>query len=320
VGEVRRVEILVYHPKLSSQYAALIEEAVAPYRVRSCAGREETRRHIGTAEVLFAASSFPGELLEEARALRWIQVMGAGVDRFTLGARPGPGTRLTRMRTTFGARIAEYVLAHILADAQGLRRVFAAQTAKVWDHFIPDLVTGRTAGVAGLGNVGRSVAAKLHAVGMDVIGLDLAPVAEAAPFISAQYPVDRLREFLGRVDYLVLCLPLTAQTEGMLGDAELAWMKPSAVLLNVARARLVAREALVRALRSGVIRGAVLDVFWEEPLTPDSDLWDLPGLVVTPHLAGPSVPSEVAAAFLENFRRYLAGRPLLDEVDPARGY
>lgn len=133
---------------------------------------------------------------------------------------------------------------------------------------------------------------------------------------------DRLRDVLPRCDYVVVVVPLTAQTRGMLDRAAIESMKPGAVLVNVARGGIVDEDALRNALRDGSLAGAVLDVFDDEPLPPDSPWWDEPNVVVTPHVAGlaPSYAEQVQQIVAENLRRFATGRPLLNLVDRDRGY
>jgi len=140
--------------------------------------------------------------------------------------------------------------------------------------------------------------------------------------VDALYPPDQLHEMLGLCDYVVLSVPLTRETEKMIGEAELRAMRSNAYLVNIARGRVVDELALIRALREGWIAGAGLDVTEEEPLPADSPLYAMPNVILTPHISGASVhyDERLAALFAENLRRYRAGEPLLNLYDAARGY
>jgi phosphoglycerate dehydrogenase-like enzyme len=153
---------------------------------------------------------------------------------------------------------------------------------------------------------------------MTVIGVSRSGRRAAAADVV--YRVTDLTRALGRADWVVLTVPLTASTENLIGSREFRAMKRSAWLLNVARGGVVDEGALVAALRSRRIAGAILDVFRTEPLPPGHPLWRLPNVVVTPHISGPSTPGEISDIFNENLRRYAAGRPLLHAVDRRRGY
>jgi phosphoglycerate dehydrogenase-like enzyme len=172
--------------------------------------------------------------------------------------------------------------------------------------------------VAGLGDIGRAVARAAGAFGMRVIGVSRSgrPVREA----ERVYRIRAIRQALSLADFVVLTLPLTPETRGLMGEAELAAMKPTAWLVNVARGPIVDETALVQALAEKRIGGAVLDVFDQEPLPPEHPLWGIETCVITPHMAGPSTPEEIAPIFQDNLRRHLAGRPLRYVVDRRRGY
>ncbi|HLO02083.1 MAG TPA: NAD(P)-dependent oxidoreductase, partial [Symbiobacteriaceae bacterium] len=174
-------------------------------------------------------------------------------------------------------------------------------------------------GVAGIGSIGQGVARRAAALGLHVVGLGRRGRADGSLF-KATYTPDRLLEFCRGLDFLAITLPLTPETEGLFGAEALAALNPGALVLNAGRGRVVQEEALLGALRGGHLGGAVLDVFATEPLPPTHPLWREPGVTITPHIAGPSVPVEVADYFMQNYARFTGGAPLTGEIDRTRGY
>jgi phosphoglycerate dehydrogenase-like enzyme len=172
--------------------------------------------------------------------------------------------------------------------------------------------------VVGLGDIGQAIARTARIFGMSVIGVSR--TARRAPGVQTVHRPAALRTALPRADFVVVTVPLTRDTRGLIDDRALAAMKPSAWLINIARGPVVDEAALVQALEQRRIGGAVLDVFTTEPLPPEHPLWSLDNAVITPHIAGPSTPAEIAPIFNDNLRRYCAGRPLRHQVDRRRGY
>jgi phosphoglycerate dehydrogenase-like enzyme len=212
----------------------------------------------------------------------------------------------------------------MLYFARTWQRLAAEQRAHSWERCAIETLTGKTLGVVGLGNVGRSVARLATPFGMRVIGMRRTPVAgdHAADGVTAVYGPEGLASVLRESDYLALCVPHTSETVGMLGAAEIASIKPGAVLINIARGSVVDEPALIEALRSGRLRGAALDVVPREPLAADSPLWDMPNVLITPHSMSTGVDENdrLTTLFCDNLRRYLAEQPLHNLIDKVRGY
>jgi phosphoglycerate dehydrogenase-like enzyme len=276
----------------------------------------QARREIEQADCLLAWR-FPADLLRAAPRLRWVMSFGAGVDHLLQLEIPERVT-ITRIEDAFGPAMAEYVLAYCYAVRQDLRRVLEQQRAARWEPFGPIVLRESTAVVVGLGNIGREVCKLLGAAGLRVLGVSRSgqPVPEA----EKVYPVTELRQALPAADFLVLVLPLTAESRGLVGPRELALLHADAWLINIARGPIVDEAALLVALEAGAIGGAVLDVFDQEPLPPEHPFWRLPNVIVTPHISGPDDNGILADQFVENYRRFAAGEPLLRQVDRARGY
>ena len=308
--------VLVYHPDEADAYAARIRAPRRSLAVAACATPASAARHVAEAEILYAWG-FPPELLSRAPKLRWIQVMGAGVERFLV-----PGLRddivITRAAGIFGPWMAEYAIGWALWSTQKMEHFRTLQRARHWRPTDPTRLRGRTLCVVGLGDIGRAVARLARGFDMRVIGVSRSGrgTREAQRVVRPA----ALARVLGAADFVVVTVPLTPATRGLVGAPQLAAMKPDAWLINLARGAVVDEAALLRALRTRAIGGAVLDVFTEEPLPPGHPFWGLDNVVVTPHISGPSTPDEIAPIFADNLRRYLAGRALRHVADRGRGY
>lgn len=308
--------ILVHHPEEAADYARLIHLPRRGLELAVSSTETQAASLIAETEILYAWN-FPHGLLGRAPRLRWIQNMGAGVERF-LVPELAPQVVLTRAAGIFGPWMAEYTLGWALWTTQNMERLRAQQRAREWREVNPSRLRGATLGVVGLGDIGRTIARSARALGMVVIG-----VSRSGRKVREAHRVLRtaaLPRALAAADFVVLTVPLTDATRGLVGAAALAAMKPGAWLINVARGAVVDEAALVSALRERRIGGAVLDVFAEEPLPAAHPLWSLDNAVITPHISGPSTPDEINPIFEDNLRRYLAGRPLRHVADRRRGY
>jgi phosphoglycerate dehydrogenase-like enzyme len=259
--------------------------------------------------------------LPAAEQLRWVHAASAGVNHLLSDEVKASDLVITNSRGVFDEPMAEYVLALVLAFAKDLPTTLRLQHQRRWRHRETESLAGRQALVAGTGPIGRAIGRKLAAVGMTVTGVGRTP-REQDPDLGPVLPAQRLADGLAPADYVVLAAPLTETTRGMIDATALAAMKPSARLINVGRGQLVAQDDLVAALRAGRIAGAALDVFADEPLSPDSPLWTMPNVIVSPHMSGDVVGwrAELVALFLDNLSRYLDGRPLRNVVDKQQGY
>jgi phosphoglycerate dehydrogenase-like enzyme len=216
----------------------------------------------------------------------------------------------------------------MLHFARGLDVAVRAQAERRWDKAPFDDVESpirelneATAGIVGLGGIGRAVAHRAAALGMTVVASRRGG-GDGPDGVEVLHGEGALHQLLPRADYLVITVPLTAETEGLIGARELAMLPDGAVVINVARGAVLDEEALIHALRSGRLRGAGLDVFAREPLPDDSPLWTLPNVLVTPHVSGASHRfwRRQTELIVQNIRRYAAGQPLRNTVDKKAGY
>ncbi|WP_431521529.1 D-2-hydroxyacid dehydrogenase [Actinomadura madurae] len=251
----------------------------------------------------------------------WVHIASAGVDRLMFPALIESETKVTNSRGVFDEPIAEYVLGLVLAFAKDLPGTLRLQGERRWRHRETERVTGSRALVVGTGPIGRAIGRRLSAAGLAVTGAGRT-ARDADPDLGLVHPMERLDEALAEADYVVLAAPLTPRTRGMIDAAALDRMRPSARLINVGRGALVAEPDLVKALRAGRIAGAALDVFEDEPLPPSSPLWDMPNVIVSPHMSGDVIGwrDELVRLFAANLGRYVSGRPLRNVVDKRLGY
>jgi glyoxylate/hydroxypyruvate reductase len=310
-----RPTVLVYHA--DRRYAELVRVPKRGVSVHIAATPSEAAGAVADAEILYAWK-FPPQLYAKAGRLKWLQVMGAGVDWALVPELP-EHVQITRAPGVFGPWMAEYVLAWCLWVTQRMKPYRDAQRQRRWDdHVLPDRLGGKTLTIVGLGDIGRDIARAARGLGMRVLGVSRRgrPVREAA----RMYPVAAMTRALREADFVVLLLPLTPETRGIIGADALAAMKSTAWLINIARGAVADEGALMQALEQRRIAGAVLDVFDREPLPPSHPLWKMDNVVVTPHISGPSTADALTPVFNDNLARYLAGRPLRHVVDRRRGY
>lgn len=278
---------------------------------------------LAEAEVIYGFR-LPEDLVRRAPRLRWVQVMSAGVDRFLEDEEFRKSkVVLTNVSGIHAVPIGEFVICLILMFTKGAPLSFQLKQQRKWERFLPTVLRDKTVGIVGLGSIGREVARLSKAFGMRVLAMRRSARATGrARYVDLLLPPDRLPQLLAQSDFVVLALPLTMETRGLIGERELRTMKRSAYLINIARGEIVDEPALVRALEEGWIAGAGLDVFATEPLPPDSRLWELPNVIFSPHIAGGMEDYVLRATeiFCENLKRYLSGKRLLNVVDKRRGY
>jgi phosphoglycerate dehydrogenase-like enzyme len=286
------------------------------------ADREKLDTLLASTEVIYGFIIHQ-DILSRAPGLKWVQTMSAGVDRLAgtdIWQSPVIITGVSGIHTT---PIGEFVLEFMLMFAKQAPLCFQMKQKHEWKRFMPGGLRGKTVGIVGLGHIGREVARLSKAFGMRVIATRRsARKVTQARNVDVLLPAKQLRQLLAESDYVVICTPLTPETRGLIGEAELRAMKPTACLINIARGGMVDEEALIRALDEKRIAGAGLDVTATEPLPPDNRLWDFDNVILSPHVAGgmEEYAKRATEIFCENLRRYLGGRKLINVIDKKKGY
>jgi phosphoglycerate dehydrogenase-like enzyme len=295
-------------------------------------GEARWRAMLDQAEVLFGVPGDSADGLAElltgaAPSLRWVHATSAGagelVRRAGLDRDALDRVAVTTSSGVHAVPLAEFAVLGLLAVAKDLPGMAAAQRARSWPTVRRPLreLHGQTLVLVGLGEIGREVARLGKALGMRTVGVRRTPGAPP-PFTDEVHGADRLPELAGRADAMVVSLPLTRQTAGLLDRATIQRLPPGCIFVNVGRGRVVDEAALIDALRGRRIAGAVLDVFATEPLPPDSPLWTLPNVLVSPHAAALSEHENerIVELFVANLRRFLDGDPLVNRVEPGVWY
>lgn len=294
------------------------------------ADRQEFWNALHDAEIA-CGFNLPDNVFKAAPRLRWLQYIGAGIDKLRSTGLLDPGSRIlvTRASGVHITQISEYIFGSMLLFNRSWPEMLKLQQRHIWPrhsseyHLAQRELAGRTLGIVGLGSIGRGIAHLGRAFGMKVIASRFSTRPGASdPDVDALYTMDQLHMLLGQSDYVVLAVPLTERTEKLIGEAELHAMPRQAYLVNIARGGVIDEAALLRALQEGWIAGAGLDVAVEEPLPAESPLFDVPNLILTPHISGASDYYNVRLAdlFAENLYRYRAGQPLRNQYDPEKGY
>jgi phosphoglycerate dehydrogenase-like enzyme len=257
----------------------------------------------------------------KADSVRWIQTASAGVDALLFPELVDSHVVLTNARGIFDRAIGEFVLGTMLAFAKGLPGMLERQGRKQWEHRDTETLSGKRVLVAGVGSIGREIGRLCAAFGMTVRGVGSTARGRDDVF-RIVYGSDELGEAVRWADYIVNALPGTENTKHLFDEKIISAMRPAARFVNIGRGTTVDEGALIDALREGRLSGAALDVFEREPLPPESPLWELPNVIVSPHLAGDfaGFREAIVELFVQNLERYLTGLPLENVVDKQRGY
>ena len=300
-------------------------------RIRDAAGdadivvsdHREALRHIADADVVLGFVT--REMFLAARKLRWVQPISSGVDMFLYDEFRDGDVVLTSEKGLVGEHLADHAFGLLLMLTRQLHTALR-HGPDAWNHR-PAMrgreieLTGSVMGIFGFGGTGRAVARRAAAFGMTVNALDRDPVPNS-PEVAAVWGPERFEHLLATSDVVAVCCPLTPETRGRFDAAAFARMKSTAYLVNVTRGEVMVEEDLANALESGAIAGAALDVAPREPLPPDSRLWALPNVTMTPHTAGASQfrAERNLDRFVDNLRRFVAGEPLEGIIDKSLGY
>jgi len=280
---------------------------------------------VGEAEILFTGEA-NREMITAAPKLRWIHSWGAGIDRLLSIPKVARGSViLTNSSGIHSIQISEHVIALMLIFTRKLKEFILFQNDGVWhvpdETYIFDELKGKTVGIVGLGSIGSEIAKKAKCFGMTVLATRRTITAKPT-FVDELLSSYDLKRLLKESDFVVISAPLTSKTKGMIGAQEFANMKRTAYIINIARGGIIQQNELISALKQKKIAGAGLDVFETEPLQPNSDLWHMKNVIITPHVAGETVHyyERTTKIFCENLRRYINKTPLINVVDKKAGY
>jgi len=264
------------------------------------------------------------DFLARSPKLKWVQLFSAGIDGVAKTGVLKSDVIVTDASGVAAIPIAECVLGTMLMFAKKAPLCFRNKQKKQWERFLPSELKGKTLGIIGLGNIGQETARLAKVFGMRVVGTKRSIVKQelSAMEVDKVYPRHDLLEMLGECDFVALAVPLTEETAKMIGEQELKAMKPTSYLINIARGGVMDESTLIQALKEEWIAGAGLDVFESEPLPPENELWEMPNVILSPHIAGGSemYGTRLTELFCENLKLYLNGQPLLNVVDKGKGY
>lgn len=289
-------------------------------------------------EVLYTLTALPDP--EKMPQLKWIQFHFAGIDHATDHPLLGSGAVVTTLSGAGVPQLSEFAVMHMLALGHQLHKIIRSAPEEQWaegrnKRFLPQELRGSTVGIVGYGSIGREIARLVRSFGAEVLaikrnlmeledrGYQLDGMGDPGAEIPRRiYPPEALGSMVAECDFVVVTVPLNRQTQNMINETIFKSMKSSAYLIDISRGGVVNQDDLLAALAAGELAGAALDVFPEEPLPVDSPLWSSDQLILTPHISGnsPHYLERASVLFAENLRRYVSGRPLINEFDFERGY
>jgi phosphoglycerate dehydrogenase-like enzyme len=267
--------------------------------------------------------SLAREVFLKSPRVRWLHSRSAGLERTLFPELIASDVTMTNGKGVFSPSLGEFALGAILYFAKDFRRMIRNQMAGVWEPFDVQPISGKTVGIIGYGDIGRAVAARVRAMGMQVLAVKRHVSHGAAdPLVDKIYRPDQRIEMLSRCDYVVVATPLNAETQGLIGKAEIAAMKPSAVIINLGRGPVIDERAMITALSEHAIKGAALDVFDEEPLPAGHPFYRLENVLLSPHCADhtPDWLDNAMRFFITQYERFRRGEPLLNVVNKKLGY
>jgi phosphoglycerate dehydrogenase-like enzyme len=272
------------------------------------------------ADFMISANPPRERLRERAPRLKWIQTTGAGIDHLMPLDWLPANIALTNNSGAHGVKAEDYCTMALLMLQTRMAGVIANQSSAKWEQIFTPPISGKTAVVVGFGDLGRAAGRAARKLGLTVLAVTRS--GKAAPPADSAYRVSRIEHVLPRADFVIVTTPLTADTHGLLNRTRLGLLKPTAGLINIGRSPVVDYDALREQLEAGALAGALLDVHSPEPLPPDSPLWATRNLIVTPHIScdDPRYMDFLCDSWFANFTRFLAGKPLKNQVDRTLGY
>lgn len=294
---------------------AAIGRALPGVRVIACGHVEEVPLGGRFDAVIAPTLPWLPEALARLEGYDWIHFLSAGVEKIWDMPFSKDGVVLTKSSGVHGSPMSEFALGAMLYFAKSFDQFVEQSRARLWKRVWLDELEGQTVTILGMGHIGGAIAQRAKAFGMNVIGVQRTP--RDTPHVDTLVGLDQLSDVLPGTQYLVVCLPLTPETTGLVDHALLGQLPAGAVLVDISRGGVVREAAVVDTLERRHLRGAALDVFEQEPLAPDSPLWNNPKVLLTPHVSGtnPRYMEKAIEVFVANARQLIAGRPALTPVD-----
>jgi len=306
-----------------NKYALKYKEELKKYNKEdifiACPQDNPPEELLSEIEIIFCWK-IPENLLAYAKHLKWIQLMGAGAEHILKLPSLRSDIIITATKGIQAEAISEYVMSYILAFANNLFAYKNLQKEKNWMRLPRFTLAGRHLAILGLGHLGKAIARKASVFNMKIWGTKLHP--EPVEFVEKVFPPEKLQELLKFAHFLVLTLPLTSATRGIINKETISYLSTKSYIINVSRGEVIIEEDLIEALSKGKLAGAVLDVFTREPLPVDSPLWECKNLYITPHISwwSEGYIKETCKIFLKNLSLYKQNKPLIYCVDRELGY
>ncbi|WP_421382731.1 D-2-hydroxyacid dehydrogenase [Bacillus salacetis] len=315
---------LIIAQNIEKEQIEHIQQAAPGWEVITGKEPEHWENHLEDAEIIAGwKRSMEGKTLGSPAALRWIQTWSAGVDSLPLKEMESQDILVTSANGVHAYPISETIFAMMLGLTRKIHTYVKNQEQKEWAHSGLKLeIHEKTIGIIGVGAIGKETAKIAKAFGMRVLGVRHS--GKEAEYVDEMFKTEQLHDVLPQCDYVVNTVPLTSETRGMFGQTEFQLMKESAFLINIGRGKTIKEQDLIKALESGSIAGAGLDVFVHEPLEKDSPLWKMENVIITPHTAGSTEfynKRVIEDIFIPNLKEYISGnQPPVNLVDYQKGY
>jgi D-2-hydroxyacid dehydrogenase (NADP+) len=300
--------LLAMPSEITTQYDARLRATFPELDIHLVDHHSKVGPYIRSADILMTfAPMLTDDVLRQAANLKWVQALGTGVDNLVDLPSLRRDVIVTNIRGIHGAAVSEAAIMAMLALSRNFARVIRNQDRRVWERFPGSLLEGKSVGILGIGLIAEALAPRCKALGMSVVGISSGK-RDVASF-DRVYGRDELVSAVREIDYLVVLTPYAPSTRHIVDATVLSAMKPGSYLINVARGEVIDEQALIKALETGRIAGAALDVFSEEPLPKDHLFWSMENVVVMPHLAGffAGYADRALPVVEGNIRRFLAG-------------
>jgi phosphoglycerate dehydrogenase-like enzyme len=302
--------VLVSIPPQGDYYDKAIREKYPDLNLQVFKDRSAAKAAMADADILMAfGASLKEDFFEHAPRLKWVHAMGTGVDGIVDSKHIAKNVLVTSTRGIHGTPMSEAAIMFMLTLARNFRRTLDQQQQQVWQRFFPQLLSGKTVGILGVGLIAEDLAPRCKALGMTVVGISRSPRKPAG--FDRIMPRDNLPAAVADLDFLVLLVPYEKETHHIVDARVLAAMKPTAFLVNIARGGVIDEPALIEALNAGRIAGAALDAYEVEPLPKDHPMWTARNAIVSPHMTGTwdGYAVECFKQFSQNYDCFTAGKP-----------